>query len=480
MAPDPQKMTDDRISRFIEVAKQLKRGEFDVKVPSAPADELDKLGLALVDLAQSLEYRYRQLQKLTELTSDINAGLLLDSILEKVYQNFQQFIPYNRIGFSLIEQNDGKPRVRAYWAKTDQPVMKIVKGYSAPLAGSSLETIIKTGEPRILNDLESYLAQKPTSDSTRLIVAEGMRASLTCPLIANGIPVGFMFFSCAQPHIYANVHIDIFKSIAGQLAVIVEKGRLVTELASQKAAIERQNQELQRLNDLKNRFLGMAAHDLRGPLGNMELGASLLLEMRADLSESETDGILHDVVNQTGYMLNLIDDLLDVAQIESGKLELNLEPITLADFLGEAVYRHEKIAAVKNTTLILDAVPTATLNGDPIRLRQVIDNLVSNAIKYSPPGSVVRVDAQAVDGGWRVNVFDQGPGITPDDRKQLFKDFARLSAQPTGGEKSIGLGLAITRRIVTAHGGKIDVDSAAGRGATFWFWLPGYQPLPAA
>jgi signal transduction histidine kinase len=107
-------------------------------------------------------------------------------------------------------------------------------------------------------------------------------------------------------------------------------------------------------------------------------------------------------------------------------------------------------------------------------LRQVVDNLISNAVKYSPPGSRVTVTVETSgDSGWRINVADEGPGITPADRKKLFKDFARLSARPTGGEKSIGLGLAISRRVVEAHGGKIGVDSEPGRGANFWFTLPG-------
>ena len=113
---------------------------------------------------------------------------------------------------------------------------------------------------------------------------------------------------------------------------------------------------------------------------------------------------------------------------------------------------------------------------DPHRLRQVIDNLISNAIKFSPPGSTVQVSAQRMPSGWRINVQDEGPGVTPSDRERLFQDFARLSARPTGGEKSTGLGLAITRRVVEAHNGQIGVDSEPGHGANFWFTLPDQAP----
>jgi signal transduction histidine kinase len=363
-------------------------------------------------------------------------------------------------------------QVRACWAKSDQPVLKLTKGYSAPLAGSSLETIMTTGQPRIINDLLEYLEQKPDSDSSRLIVAEGMRSSLTCPLIANGIPVGFIFFSSIEPNTYADAHVDIFKRIAGQLSVIVEKGRLVSELSAQKAAIEKQNEELHRLNELKNTFLGIAAHDLRSPIGFIRMIVHFLLDASDELSEAELKSFLNDIETQANYMLVFLNDLLDVTQIEAGKLNLNLESVDLDDLLRETVHRHARMAAPKGTQVLLEPDSTGQVTADPTRLRQVVDNLISNAVKYSPPGSTVKVSVQQTEEGWRVNVQDQGPGLTAEDRQHLFQDFARLSARPTGGEKSIGLGLAITRRVVEAHGGKIGVDSEPGQGANFWFTLP--------
>ena len=214
-------LRDGRIPLYLEAIQRLKRGEYDLAVPVGP-DEIGRLGEALCDLASALGNRNREAQKLDQITARINAGLLLDDILENVYHDFRGVIPYNRIGFSLIE-NDGQT-VRARWAKSDQPEIKLMKGYAAPLEDSSLQTILTTGRPRILNDLAEYLEQKPDSKSTRLIVAEGIRSSLTCPLIADGVPVGFIFFSSIQPNTYADAHVETFSRIAGQLSVIVEKG----------------------------------------------------------------------------------------------------------------------------------------------------------------------------------------------------------------------------------------------------------------
>ena len=462
-------LRDRRIPLYVEAIQRLRCGEYDLAVPVG-SDEIGRLGEGLCDLARALESRNREAQKLDQITARINAGLLLDDILENVYHDFRGIIPYNRIGFSLIE-NDGQV-VRARWAKSDQPEVKLTTGYVAPLEGSSLQTILKTGRPRILSDLAEYLEQKPDSESTRLIVAEGIRSSLTCPLIADGVPVGFMFFSSIQPNAFNEAHVETFSRIASQLSVIVEKGRLVSGLSEQKAAIERQNEELRRLNDLKNTFLGIAAHDLRNPIGAIQTSVDLLMDPAFGISEEDRVSLLQRMGRYTRHMLALLDDLLEVTQIESGKLSLNLEPVNLRGFLDEAVQQHAMLAASKGTQVLLQAVPEGQVMVDPLRLRQVVDNLISNAVKFSPPGSTVRVNAERILAGWQVNVQDEGPGITEQDRNRLFQDFARLSAKPTGDEKSTGLGLAISRRVVEAHGGRIGVNSGPGQGATFWFTLP--------
>jgi signal transduction histidine kinase len=461
---------DPRIPRYIEAAHQLEQGHFEVDVPTTPPDEIGQLGAALNRLAQRLDRYYRELRNLGRITTQINAGLMLDDVLENVYRDFRSIIPYNRIGFSLLT-DDGE-MVRARWAKTDRDSVKLGVGYEAPIAGSSLQTIMQTGQPRIINDLVAYLAKKPGSESTQLIVEEGYRSSLTCPLIANGVPIGFMFFSHVEPNTYADAHVELFQSIAGQLAVIVDKGRLVSDLAGKTAKIERQNEELRRLDELKNTFLGMAAHDLRNPIAVIQMGADLLRENIYVIGEEEVKGMLNDMVDQTEHMLNLLSELLDVAEIESGNIDLILMPIDLQEFLEGAVRRHSRLSLSKGTQIVLEAAPAGTIRADPNRLRQVIDNLISNAVKYSPAGSTVWVYAERRPTEWFISVRDQGPGILPEDRARLFKEFARLSARPTGGEKSTGLGLAISWKVVDVHGGVLDVESEPGEGATFWFTLP--------
>lgn len=433
-------------------------------------EQTNQLGAALQELAHSLDQRLLETEQLGRITTQINQGLLLDEILDGVFDSFHGVIPYNRIGFSLVG-DEGKSVV-ARWARTDLEEMYLGAGFRAPLEGSSLHRILATGEPRIINDLESYLESKPDSQSTRLIVAEGLRSSLTCPLIVNGQPVGFMFFSSSSPNRYSSDHVSVFRSIAAQLSVIVEKGRLASDLDAKKQEVEQQNQDLRRLDTVKSRFLGMVAHDLRNPIASIQMAAELLADPEAFLDSGERQAFLSDINRQAGYMVDLIDDLLDVTKIEAGRLDLRKEMIDLDEFLGDAVRRHANLAVRKGITVTLASRHEGTVEADRKRLRQVLDNLISNAVKFSPTGSAVEVGGRHEQGSWIVEVTDHGPGLTDADRQAVFEYFTTLSAQPTGGENSTGLGMAITRRVVEAHGGEVGVDSRIGVGSTFWFSIP--------
>ncbi len=450
----------------------MARGEYDLNLDASADDPLGALGRGLQALARGLARQRRELENLGRITEQLNAGIVLEDILEQVYFTFREVIPYNRIGFSLLVEEDGQTLVRARWAKTDQPEIMLGVGYEAPLEGSSLHHIAVTGEPRILNDLEAYYREHPTSEATRLILQEGVRSSLTCPLIANGVCIGFMFFSSVHPNTYQQGHVHIFRQIAGELALIVEKGHLVNRLLQEHAAVEEQNQQLQELNEMKNRFLGMAAHDMRNPL-SVVLSASeyLLDESSGPLNEDQHH--LASIINLCSKrMITLLNDLLDVHKIETGRLELTLDDVALEPLLHDAISMHTALAARKAITVVSGKTEPLVVHADANRIGQVIDNLIDNAVKYSPPGSTVTVSADHHDGHARVAVRDQGPGIPPEEHPRLFQDFSRLSTRPTGGEASTGLGLAICRRIVEAHKGEIGVISTPGQGSIFWFTLP--------
>jgi signal transduction histidine kinase len=325
--------------------------------------------------------------------------------------------------------------------------------------GSSLEQTIRTNKPRIINDLEEYLRLHPGSESTSLIVREGMRSSLTCPLIARGQPIGFLFFSSMAPHTYEDIHRGIFLKIASQLSLITEKSRLFDDMVE--------------LNAVKNKFLGIAAHDLRNPLIVIEKYLEFLLDGTVgNISEHDREP-LHAMQRSCDRMFRLINDLLDVSAIEAGELKLDKRHMSVHDFLVETITMNSFLAEPKNIRLLADfGENTSEAVFDPDRISQVVGNLLSNAIKYSFPGTAVTLSTRRSGDELWVSIADQGQGIPEAELSKLFSDFGRTSVRPTGGESSTGLGLAIAKRIISAHGGRIWVQSTPGNGSTFTFAIP--------
>ncbi len=217
-------------------------------------DDLQNLAHSAFLLSRNLESRLGELYTLLEVTNVLNEGFIVEEILNKVYETFRSILPYDRIGIALLEE-EGRV-VSSYWARADGIEIQLPVGYREKMAGSSLQKILETRRPRILNDLESYLRTHPNSRSTRRIVAEGLRSSLTCPLISMGKAIGFIFFSSRQPHVYKDVHVEIFQLIATQLATIIEKGLLHERLVREKKTSERLL-----LNVMPSRILRKLKHD---------------------------------------------------------------------------------------------------------------------------------------------------------------------------------------------------------------------------
>ena len=234
--------------------------------------------------------------------------------------------------------------------------------------------------------------------------------------------------------------------------------------------------QLSKANAAKNKFLGMCAHDLRNPLASIRGLTEFLRDGAVGPLAPEQRDLVETIHGASQQMLELVNELLDVATIESGELKLRLARCDLADLITRSVALTNMEAARKQTVVTFDprgTAPVAML--DSAKMRQVVDNLLSNAVKYSPPGSAITVTLHAADAAGQCGfaVQDQGPGIPDSERDKLFQDFSRLSAQPTGGEKSTGLGLAICRKIVEAHGGTITATNLPARGCEFRVLLPG-------
>jgi signal transduction histidine kinase len=256
----------------------------------------------------------------------------------------------------------------------------------------------------------------------------------------------------------------------------VEKSQREAEIYRLKnVELAQANESLRKINELKTELLSIAAHDLRNPLNAIKgLADVIRQEVNDQKSVIESSDLIY---RSSQRMLHLISELLQTAAIESGKLTLNYKKVNVNDLAELVTLSNKQYANQKGQNLILlkEQNVDCTVNADEGRLREAMDNLVSNAIKYSPLQKSIWITVKRIDNVVRFEVRDEGPGLTEDDRKKLFGKFQRLSARPTGDESSTGLGLSITKNLVEMQGGHIWAESEVGKGSVFIIEFPKIQ-----
>lgn len=252
-----------------------------------------------------------------------------------------------------------------------------------------------------------------------------------------------------------------------------ETSRLNNELVTLQRELAKKTAELERLNTQKNQFLGMASHDLRSPLNSILAYSEFLVESAAPRLTVEEVEYLELIISLSNLMRGVVDDLLDITAIESGKLHLDLRPTDLAAVFGRIAAVFRPLAAKKQIHLVLEVIsPPPPLLLDGHKIEQVLNNLLSNAIKFSHAHTVITLTLTHAGSEVLAAVKDQGQGIPADEVSRLFQPFATTSVKATAGEMSTGLGLLIARKVVEEHRGRIWVESWPGEGSTFHFALP--------
>jgi two-component system sensor histidine kinase/response regulator len=230
--------------------------------------------------------------------------------------------------------------------------------------------------------------------------------------------------------------------------------------------------ELKNLNQLKNRFIGTAAHDLRGPLASVRGFAEMLIDELGNTANEEQVEMLRMIHEVSHGMLLLVNDLLDFAVIESGKMTLLKESHEIKKVIERRLSVNSYLSAKKNIHINAQLEDLGFIDVDKNRLNQVLDNLLSNAVKFSPMGSEITVRLYRQDGFAVVSIEDQGVGLAPEEISKLFGEYSTASSKATAGETSTGLGLYIVRSILDAHGGTVEIKSVQGKGTEVIFKLP--------
>ncbi len=308
-----------------------------------------------------------------------------------------------------------------------------------------------------------------TFNLTDLVQAQGGPQLLNMKTAA-GLPQSYDFyFEQVQNRILAFGRLDAREMERLQKQML----SLNQELNNLTRRLHKQNAELARLNREKNQFLGMAAHDLRKPIGLILTYSEFLLDEVAPAMDTEHQHFLSTIHKRSLFMKNLVDDFLDVSAIEARRFDLDLQPVNMPEVLTRSLEINRLQAEKKGVFLQVDigACPGPAVIDAP-KIEQAVTNLVSNAIEYSRKGDTVRVRLFCRQDHLIFSVEDNGPGMSRPDMEKLFTPFGRTRTKKTAGEKSTGLGLLITHKIVTAHNGTLHVDSAPDRGTTITVKLP--------
>lgn len=430
----------------------------DQSVQYSTDNELQKLKNVLSELPQAIEIKLKVGEVFNSIHHRMIQGQDYEVILDSVFNSLDNVIPFDRIGIALLENND---KIMANkWVRSKLPIREIDKKYKADISRSSLKSVIENKRPRIISDLQKYLDEHPESQSTRLILKDGIRSSLTCPLIHNDEAIGCIFFSSSKPNTYSNVHVEIFMEISLSLSLIIEQALMKKSLAE---------------NQFKEKIFRSTIHDLNNPLAVIKATLELLIkkEWFNDLNDNLKKSFL-TLKRNSEAMINMVNEIAEVNKLISPTTKIKIRRVKLSDFLLLIHSDSTKLGSQKNIKVRMhksEHLPEEA-SFDALYIKRAMENLISNSIKYSRPHTTILIKIDVDDNRLIFSVIDEGLGIPSDEHCKLFKEFGKTSVRPTSGESSSGLGLASVKRIIEAHHGDISVQSEVDVGSTFSFWIP--------
>lgn len=362
-------------------------------------------------------------------------------------------IPFDRTAIVLVDGDRATTMATA-----GRGARKIFPpGYVGTMRGSVLERAMG-GELVVRRDLA-----ETSFPEDQALVELGLRSELVAPLLIGARRIGMLSVSRAR--------VDAFTAEESELLALL--GRLVANAVQNIRAYEAERQtveELRRLSALRADFVSLVSHELRSPMAAVIGAARTLQDRWRTLQPDQREAFLALIADETGRLAVLIGDVLDTSRIEAGTFSYSFGQFDLDHLIEDAVATaNVGQDAVRVRATI--AAPMPRIRGDADRLRQVLGNLIDNAVKYSPEGDEVHVIAQRENGVVHISVADHGPGIARDQQRLIFEKFGRV-AVPGGSKPGSGLGLFIARSIAEAHGGSLDVVSQPDAGATFTLTLP--------
>ena len=469
-----------------EGAAQIGAGNLQQEIVVKTGDELealaDQFNTMAVDLKESYSGLERKVdQRTSELTETLEqqtatSGILrvisnsptneqpvFDAIVSSAIRLFEG----HRVGLILLEGGQLHMRARGSLDMNDETVLNSL--YPMPLNRDSFvgQAILDCSVLQVSDIAAPEILPAAAAHARKL----GYRSTSVAPLLREGVAIGAITVPRAGPGVMTANQLALLRTFADQAVIAIENVRLFRE-------IEDKNQQLEIASKHKSEFLANMSHELRTPL-NAIIGFSEVLaeEMFGGLNEKQAE-YANDIHGSGKHLLSLINDILDLAKVEAGRMELNLSDYNLPVAIDNAMTLVRERALTHGLSLKSEIDPAVgDLRGDERKVKQILLNLLSNAVKFTPAGGTVTVLAHYAEGFAQIAVRDTGVGIAPKDQTAVFEEFKQVGTDVTKKGEGTGLGLALTQRFVELHGGRLWLESKLGEGSTFTFTLPLELPV---
>ena len=439
-----------------------KYGEPELQVAQEIAGHLAVLleHAVLYEESKELAQRLQTLNKLMKIaTSTLDMAEVFDLVGEEV----KQLIDYDRMSIAIRPSGEDYGEMYAV-AVEGQPVFD--RGTRFALDEAVMGEVILTGRPM----LRKHIPEESVYPHEFAVAKQhGIRSAMFVPLQSKSRVIGSLNFASCQAARYGQEELQTAQEIADHLAVILEHAMLFEESKQAEETLRRLNKQLENVNHHKSEFLANMSHELRTPL-NAILGSSELLGegLFGELNEKQMEYI-QDIHESGDHLLSLINDVLDLSKVEAGKLDLQLSHIDLRSLVesSSAIVR-ERAAGRSQEFLVVPPPEDVIFEADERKVKQIVYNLLSNAVKFTPENGRVTFSAHREKHEVIFAVEDTGPGVAEELRERIFEEFFQISDNQEG----TGLGLALSKRLVELHGGRIWLESQVGCGSRFFFSIP--------
>ncbi|HUP93927.1 MAG TPA: ATP-binding protein, partial [Burkholderiales bacterium] len=466
-------------------AARIAAGKLDQSISVHTGDELETLAGEFNDMAKQLREYYAGLErKVDERTRDLTESLEQQTATSEVLKTISRSsFDLSRVLEELVAGTVKLGRAQAGALYMRQPsggyILRIAHSPNAELRevlesrANDLDAETATATGRAVLSRQIVQIDDLNSQGTRRWRDMPFRTALAAPIVREGELIGVIVALKTATERFADKQIAVISTFADQAGIAIENVRLFNE-------IQNKSRQLELANRHKSEFLANVSHELRTPL-NAIIGFSEVLRERmfGEINPKQTE-YLEDIHSSGKHLLSLINDILNLSKIEAGRMELELSAFNLQQAIQNSLSIVRDRANAQGVSLAIDLAPEiGEWVADERKVKQIMMNLMSNAVKFTPQGGTVTVRAARTRAGVEISVTDTGVGIARDHLELIFEAFRQVGADYLRRAEGTGLGLALTRKFVELHGGTVSVASELGKGTTFTFTLPEKAPDPA-